>query len=95
MTSSATASPLFPLGQIVITTQAHNTLHPEDVSVALGRHASGYWGELCPEDLEENRQALARGGRLFSAYRDRGSVKFWIITEHDRSVTMILLPEDY
>jgi hypothetical protein len=35
------------------------------------------------------------GLRLFSAYRDRNRVKFWIITEADRSVTTILLPDDY
>jgi hypothetical protein len=30
-----------------------------------------------------------------SAYTDRNGVKFWIITEHDRSVTTVLLPDDY
>jgi len=32
---------------------------------------------------------------LFSVYHDRNRVKFWIITEADRSATTILLPEDY
>jgi len=41
-----------------------------------------------------NEDALKRGGRLLSAY-GQGDRRFWIITEHDRSATTILLPEDY
>jgi hypothetical protein len=33
--------------------------------------------------------------RLLSAYHDENGVKFWIITEADRSATTVLLPEDY
>ena len=36
-----------------------------------------------------------RGGRLFSVYHDGSGVKFWIITEADRSATTVLLPDDY
>jgi hypothetical protein len=32
---------------------------------------------------------------LLSVYYTREGVKFWIITEADRSATTILLPEDY
>jgi len=40
--------------------------------------------------------ALANGLRPASLPTvDRSDQKFWIITEHDRSVTTILLPEDY
>jgi hypothetical protein len=38
---------------------------------------------------------MLEGCRLLSAFRDRHGVKFWIITEADRSFTTILLPEDY
>lgn len=87
---------LFPLGQCVITANAKDTLHPVDVKLALDRHVSGDWGdELSEFDRKENELALKQGHRLFSVYRDRASVKFYIITEHDRSVTTILLPEDY
>jgi hypothetical protein len=30
-----------------------------------------------------------------SAYSDSAGVKFWIITEADRSATTVLLPDDY
>jgi hypothetical protein len=86
---------LFPLGQCVITANAADTLHPQDVPVALARHARGDWGELCAEDRSENERALVDGLRLFSRYQDRRGALFYVITEHDRSVTTVLLPEDY
>ena len=85
----------FPLGRTVITRNALDTLQPEDVSTALQRHARKDWGDLCPEDIAENELSLQQGFRLLSAYCDRQGTKFWIITEADRSVTTILLPEDY
>ena len=85
----------FPLGQTVITANALEILHPEDVSAAIHRHARRDWGNLCPEDVAENELSLKEGFRLLSAYCDRNGTKFWIITEADRSVTTVLLPEDY
>jgi hypothetical protein len=85
----------FPLGQTVITSNAQNHLHPEDTLAALTRHACGDWGEICDEDRSLNDLALKTGSRLLSVYRDRNGTKFWIITEADRLVTTILLPEDY
>ena len=41
-----------------------------------------------------NEAALHHGGRLFSAY-GFGKNRFWIITEADRSATVVLMPEDY
>lgn len=85
----------FDLGQVVITPNALNSLPQPEVLVALGRHVSGDWGDLDEHDLAENERALQQGSRLFSAYHTSNEVKFWIITEWDRSVTTILLPEDY
>ena len=86
---------LFALGESVITRNAHVALHPEDVKLCLARHARGDWGDLSDDDRNENHVALGQGLRLFSVYTDRGGVKFWIITEADRSATTVLLPEDY
>lgn len=85
----------FPLGRTVITSNALSTLPDEDVLSALGRHARGDWGELDPEDVAENERSLKEGGRLLSVYHSQGGTKFYVITEHDRSVTTVLLPEDY
>ncbi|SRR5579883_637548 len=87
--------PAFPLGQVVITTNALHTIPPDDYYRALARHAAGDWGELPAQDAALNEEALRDGdGRLFSAY-GAGDRRFWIITEADRSVTTILRPEDY
>ena len=86
---------IFVLGNTVITPTALEQLSPTSVLNALNRHATGDWGELCIEDIQENERALVEGGRLFSAYRTSEGVKFWVITEADRSVTTVLLPEDY
>jgi hypothetical protein len=86
---------LFPLGACVITANAKDTLHPEDVKLAIDRHAQGDWGDLCQHDWKENEIGLAQGLRLFSRYKDRAGALFYIITEHDRSATTVLLPEDY
>jgi hypothetical protein len=84
------------LGALVMTGTAFGTLHREDVKVALlRRHARGDWGELCRQDWEANERALFENDRLFSVYHDRSGQKFYIITEHDRSLTTILLSEDY
>ncbi len=85
----------FPLGQTVITPNAAASVEHADVLAALRRHASGDWGELGEEDRAANDRALVEGTRLLSAYRARSGTRFWIITEADRSVTTILLPEDY
>ncbi|MBA4062577.1 MAG: hypothetical protein C0501_02500 [Isosphaera sp.] len=84
----------FSLGQTVITANASLRLATEEVLTALKRHASGDWGDLCPEDSLANDEALQHGGRLFSAY-GQGDSRFWIITEADRSATTVLLPNDY
>lgn len=86
---------LFPLGRLVITRTALHTLNAEDVHTCIQRHANGDWGDVCREDHQANQQALKHAMRLFSVYHDRAGVKFYIITEHDRSITTVLLPEDY
>lgn len=85
----------FALGRVVITAHAKDVLHPEDIPLCLNRHATGDWGDLDEHDRNENEISLLQDCRLFSVYHDRANTKFYIITEHDRSVTTILLPEDY
>ena len=90
----AIARSKFPLGQVVITANARQQLDPADVEQGLSRHARGDWGEVCPEDRKENEFSLKEGFRLLSVFRSKDT-KFWIITEADRSVTTVLMPEDY
>jgi hypothetical protein len=88
---------LFPLGQIVTTPAALATLEKAGQGPAefLWRHASGDWGDLCPEDRRENQFSLERGFQIFSSYRTRAGDELWIITDNHFSITTILLPQEY
>ena len=86
----------FPLGRVVATPGALKLLmesggHPFDY---LTRHATGDWGALCAFDRRQNEIALRDGYRVFSSYEVPAG-RVWIITQADRSVTTILLPEEY
>ena len=85
----------FQLGRTVITRNALERLTNNDVQTAVARHGAGDWGEVCPQDRRENELSLREGFRLLSVYQSKAGEKFWVITEADRSVTTILLPEDY
>ncbi|HLM81559.1 MAG TPA: hypothetical protein VK302_13140 [Terriglobales bacterium] len=61
----------------------------------LVRHIAGDWGDVDEDDHRENQLSLIHGFRLLSAYTLKSGTKIWIITEADRSVTTILLPEEY
>ncbi|MBN8625636.1 MAG: hypothetical protein J0M17_09115 [Planctomycetes bacterium] len=84
-----------PLGEVVITPGAVVKLDSKVVSRSLVRHMAGDWGEVNEEDWELNDAALEGGDRLVSRYRGRDEKDFFIITEADRSITTILLPEEY
>lgn len=87
--------PIFPLGEWVITAAADAAMSFEQWAGGFLRHAAGDWGDVCHEDKKANDEALIKGGRILSAYTTTKGVKFWIITEADRSVTTVLLPDDY
>ena len=61
----------------------------------LQRHLAGDWGDVDEHDRRENELSLQYGWRLLSSYTLSTGVKFWIITEADRSVTTFLLPSEY
>jgi hypothetical protein len=95
---NATLKALFPLGQIVSTPGAVRALMDEGCGTTdlLVRHVSGDWGDLDSEDRKENDFAVPRSLRILSSYRlTRTNVRIWVITEADRSVTTLLLPEEY
>ncbi len=88
--------PLFPLGHTVATPGALDACEEANVSPSslLARHHGGDWGEIPPEDARENERSLKYGFRLLSSY-PVGDATCWVLTESDRSLTTILLPEEY
>ena len=87
----------FTLGQIVATPGAIDLLErtSSDALDFLIRHQQGDWGSVPPEGAEENLSSIEHGNRILSSYYLNASERLWIITEADRSVTTLLLPNEY
>jgi hypothetical protein len=84
-----------PLGQIVATPAVLGAVSQPDIAAALRRHAVGDWGDVASDDRAANEDALKSGDRLLSVYHSATGTTFWVLTEADRSVTTVLLPDDY
>ena len=85
----------FTFGKVVITPTAMNEIPQVEILTALKRHLSGDFGDLTDHDKEVNLEALEHGGQILSAYNSSDGLRFYIITDPDRSVTTILLCEEY
>lgn len=87
----------FPLGQIVATPGALDALGTagNDPLAYIRRHVTGDWGDVEPEDANENEYSVGRSLRILSSYHLNDGTRLWIITEADRSATTLLLPEEY
>jgi hypothetical protein len=87
----------FPLGRVGATPGALRALEKAEQLPAefLDRHVNGDWGDVPEEDKQENEFSVEHGFRILSAYTTSAGEKIWVITEADRSATIILLPEEY
>jgi hypothetical protein len=93
----------FPLGNVVITKGVVEKVSLGKVLWMLRRHARRDWGVVSQEDAAHNNWAVAGEERIMSAYpirrylpcKGHGDNCVWIVTEGDRSVTTILLPDEY
>ncbi|WP_210457331.1 type I restriction endonuclease subunit M [Vibrio crassostreae] len=87
----------FELGVVVCTPGIESLLKNSlgvNLSIYLQRHQSGDWGTVKIEDKILNDEATKKGDRILSSYL-LCNEKIWIITEHDRSCTTVLLPHEY
>ena len=90
----------------IVTTCGVKTLMDSDILFRVGvqqclaNHVNGDWGKLSESDKKLNDDALKaeKEGKmtdsLFSSYSIDGT-EIYVITEWDRSVTTVLLPEEY
>lgn len=85
-------TPKFPLGKLLATPGA--IALGINFSPYINRHVRGDWGDVNEEDRQQNDDSIKEGMRIMSVY-ETDSGRIWIITEADRSVTTVLLPEDY
>ena len=81
----------FSLGQVVATPAALAALDIANQSPAyfLERHERGDWGEFDSRVIAGNGYGMASGFRLRSSYLTGSGEKLWIITEADRSPTLL------
>jgi len=88
----------FSPGQVVMTVGVNALIRQSQLNpiVYLHRHLAGDWGELSESDKRQNDAAVRSGqDRILSSYQVASDLQLWIITEEDRSVTTLLLPDEY
>ena len=77
--------PRFRLGQVVMTVGVKEHCGQLEFDQfwkqSLNRHMIDDWGDLCPQDRQENETSIKEGYRLLSAYGPKICPKIWIITE--------------
>ncbi|MCM1525242.1 MAG: hypothetical protein NC120_12385 [Ruminococcus sp.] len=91
----------FEYGELYMTRGIDERMHEGDlfksfVAESVNRYLRRDWGDTCEEDADLNDEALKSGDRLLAVYIfPKTGETIWIITEADRSVTTVLLPEEY
>jgi hypothetical protein len=87
----------FALGRVVATPGALRVLEKAEQLPAefLDRHVNGDWGEVPDADKQENEFSVEQGFRILTTYTTSAGDRIWVLTEADRSATIILLPEEY
>lgn len=92
---------LFEPGQVCMTSDVSVCMseNPDFAQVAMDavhRHLSGDWGDLTNDDRDLNNAALVTGDRLFSVYKAPCDNEWlYVITEGDRSSTLLMFPSEY
>jgi hypothetical protein len=81
MMQKITKQPLFGVGQLMATPGALAALEKT--------------GQSPVEDRTGNLLSVEQGFRVLSSYRTLAGERIWVITEADRSLTTLLLPEEY
>lgn len=87
----------FPLGRVVATPGALSALEKAEQLPAefLDRHVNDDWGDVPDADKQENEVSIEQGFRILSAYTTSAADRIWVLTEADRSTTILMLPEEY
>jgi hypothetical protein len=83
----------FEVGEVVVTPAASAALEADGQSVAalLARHQSGDWGDVTAQVRAVNERGLAECFNLQSVYVAPSGSRVVVVTNRDRSLTMIHL----
>lgn len=86
---------LFELGEIKVTPAALEMITQFGVLFVLNCHVIGNYGNVSEVDYKLNQWAINNGERILSTYSGIWEKPIFVVTERDRSVTTVLLGEDY
>lgn len=89
----------FNPGTLLMTESISDTVSLDDdfaafVLSSVMRHINADWGDVCADDKISNFKALQNDERLLSAYH-LDEIRIYVLTEADRSNTMVLFPDEY
>lgn len=86
----------FVMGEVRVTRRVTASCSPLEAQSCFLRHVSGDWGDdlVSPRDRVSNEWDLRSGGPLLSLYRLTGDRKIYVLTEGDRSKTLMFNEED-
>ena len=88
---------LFPLGRKIVSQNAMAVLGEAgaELNHLFDRHAAGDWGVIEDKSWHLNRMAVDAGyGCVASAYEVLGDVRVVVLTQPDRSNTIMALPDE-
>lgn len=94
-------NPTFPIGRVVATPGVLTRVSIARIIACTNRHGARDWGDVSEGDRLANDLDVDAGGQLLSVYPIDETQpcgpgnKLWVITEGDRSVTTVLLPEEH
>lgn len=86
---------LFDLGEIVVTPRALQMIRHSGAIFLLNCHVYGNWGDVSEADWKLNDWAISHGERIVSTYSGIWEKDVFVVTERDRSITTVLLWEEY
>jgi hypothetical protein len=96
---------LFPLGEVILSYDIHDLINPhwepravlpDSLRQLLKNHATGEWGNLTPDDIEENKKAIEEEDVVLSKYLwEEKNIEIYIISHLQLHETSILTPEEY
>lgn len=90
-----TGKPLFPIGQVIATSEVATSILEPTIIEMVRRHVSGDFGILDADDCATNHRCIeTNSGKILSAYMVAGE-KVYVITDHGRERTTVLYSHEY
>ncbi|BCG56754.1 hypothetical protein [Paenibacillus sp. URB8-2] len=87
--------PLFEIGKVIATPGALEMIGDYGVIYVVNCHAHSNYGNVSDTDKKLNDWAIEHGERIVSTYSGIWEKSVFVVTERDRSVTTVLLAEEY